>query len=103
MTAIALPGVGHVIIGRAARGFGFAAFTLVFAWLTTKFAAPDASFVGRHAAGLFVWALSLTDVYRIARLDEARSAANSTPSSPALEDDAASVARINDDREISHG
>lgn len=78
--AMVLPGVGHVMTHRAARGLGFAFFTLVFAWLTTKFAAPDASFIGRHAGGLFVWALSLTDVYRIARLREVRDAAarNST-------------------------
>jgi len=68
--AIALPGVGHVMVHRAARGLGFAFFTLVFAWLTTKFAAPEASFIGRHAGGIFVWALSLTDVYRIARRRE---------------------------------
>ncbi|VFU09722.1 hypothetical protein [Methylocella tundrae] len=70
--AMVLPGVGHVMADRAGRGLGFAFFTLVFAWLTTKFAAPDANFIGRHAGGLFVWALSLTDVYRIARSREIR-------------------------------
>ncbi|ACK51549.1 conserved hypothetical protein [Methylocella silvestris BL2] len=70
--AIVLPGVGHVLAGRPGRGLGFAFFTLVFAWLTTKFAAPDASVLGRYAGGFFVWALSVTDAYRIARLDEVR-------------------------------
>jgi hypothetical protein len=28
----------------------------------------DISFVGRHAGGLFVWALSIPDAYRRARL-----------------------------------
>lgn len=70
--AAVLPGAGHVLIGRAARGLGFACFTLVGGWLTTKFAAPDASLIGKHAGGFLVWALSLPDVYRSARLDHMR-------------------------------
>ena len=67
-----LPGVGHVLTGRAARGLGFACFTLVAGWLTAKFAAPDASMIGKHAGGFFIWALSLPDAYRGARLDRER-------------------------------
>ncbi|MHC2017239.1 hypothetical protein [Methylobacterium sp. CM6247] len=66
--AILLPGMGHVLLGQAQRGLGFAFFTLVGAWLTTKFASPDVDVIGRHAAGVFVWALSIPDAYRIARL-----------------------------------
>lgn len=72
LVAALLPGVGHVWIGRAARGLGVACFALVGGWLTAKFASPDASIVGRHAGGFFVWALSLVDAYRAARLDERR-------------------------------
>ncbi|MER2269227.1 hypothetical protein [Methylobacterium oxalidis] len=68
LAALVLPGMGHVLAGRPQRGLGFAFFTLIGAWLTTKFAAPDADVVGRHAAGLFVWALSIPDAYRTARL-----------------------------------
>lgn len=77
--AILLPGVGHVLAGRPGRGFGFACFTVLFAWLTSKFAAPDVSVIGRCAGGLFVWALSIPDAYRIARLREARDAAAAAP------------------------
>ncbi|WP_051091240.1 hypothetical protein [Methylopila sp. M107] len=73
--AALLPGVGHVWIGRAARGLGFAFFTLIGGWLTAKFAAPDASIIGKHAGGFFVWALSLPDVYRAAKLDLERARA----------------------------
>ncbi|MBP27798.1 MAG: hypothetical protein CMH16_00465 [Methylobacterium sp.] len=66
--ALLLPGVGHVLVGKTQRGLGFAFFTLVGAWLTTKFAASDVGVIGRHAAGLFVWALSVPDAYRSARL-----------------------------------
>ncbi|MFC3693558.1 hypothetical protein ACFOWB_15160 [Chenggangzhangella methanolivorans] len=67
--AAVFPGMGHVVIGRAMRGLGFAFFTVIGFWLTAKFAAPDVSFVGRHAAGFFVWALSIPDAYRAARMD----------------------------------
>jgi hypothetical protein len=30
---------------------------------------PDRSFIGRTAIGLFVWALSIPDAYRIARMN----------------------------------
>lgn len=75
-----LPGFGHVLIGRAARGLGFALFTILLGWLTARFAAPDASIIGRHAGGFFIWALSLPDVYRAARLDFER-ARQSAPAS----------------------
>ena len=66
--AILLPGVGHVAIGQAQRGLVFAFFTLLFGLLTYTVSSPEQSFVGRHAGGLFVWALSIPDAYRRARL-----------------------------------
>lgn len=63
-----LPGVGHVAIGQPQRGLVFAFFTLFFALLTYLISAPDQSFVARHAAGIFVWALSIPDAYRRARI-----------------------------------
>jgi hypothetical protein len=66
--AIALPGAGHVALGLNFRGLGFAFFSLLLALFTYHISSPDVSFVGRSAAGLFVWALSIPDAYRIARL-----------------------------------
>lgn len=66
--AILLPGVGHVAIGQAQRGLVFASFTLLLGLLTTMVSSPEQSFVGRHAGGLFVWALSIPDAYRRARV-----------------------------------
>jgi hypothetical protein len=65
--AILLPGVGHVAVGQPQRGFGFAFFTLLLALVSWHTTTPEHSFVGRCAAGLFVWALSIPDAYRIAR------------------------------------
>lgn len=67
--AIVLPGVGHVAAGQPQRGMGFAFFTLLLALLTWHTTTPDISFIGRSAAGLFVWALSIPDAYRIARVN----------------------------------
>ena len=66
--AILLPGVGHVAIGQAQRGLVFAFFTLLFGLLTYMASSPEQSFIGRHAGGLFIWALSIPDAYRRARI-----------------------------------
>jgi len=66
--AIVLPGMGQVLVGRAVRGLQFAFFILLFGWLTSKVAPPEATFIGRHAGGVFVWCLSVLDAYRSARI-----------------------------------
>jgi hypothetical protein len=67
--AILLPGVGHVATGRVQRGLVFAFFTVLFMALTYMSTTPEHSFIGRHAGGLFIWALSIPDAYRRARMD----------------------------------
>jgi hypothetical protein len=69
--AIILPGAGHVALGRYRRALGFVSFMLVLGWITAELAAPTVSFVGRHAGGFFVYALSITDAYRIAAVSAA--------------------------------
>jgi hypothetical protein len=66
--AVLLPGAGHVAIGQPQRGFGFAFFSLLLALVSWHTTTPDQSFVGRAALGLFVWALSIPDAYRGARI-----------------------------------
>lgn len=67
--AVLLPGVGHVAVGQPQRGFGFAFFALLLALVSWHTTTPDQSFIGRSALGLFVWALSIPDAYRIARVN----------------------------------
>ena len=66
--AAVLPASGHVWLGLAQRGLTFLFFMLVLGALTAHFAPPQASFIGRHAAGVFIYALSVLDAYKCARL-----------------------------------
>lgn len=66
--AILFPGAGHVAIGQTPRGLCFALFSILFMALSYLTTTPEHSFIGRHAGGLFVWALSITDAYRLARI-----------------------------------
>ncbi|CAN1724259.1 conserved membrane protein of unknown function [Hyphomicrobium sp. 1Nfss2.1] len=66
--AILAPGAGHVAVGAQMRGLGFAFFSLLLALLCWHTTTPETSFIGRSALGLFVWALSIPDAYRIARI-----------------------------------
>ena len=66
--AILLPGTGHVLNRDPVRGLLFLFFILLLGGFTLKTAAPDASVVGKLAGGLFVWALSVLDAYKKARI-----------------------------------
>jgi hypothetical protein len=72
LAAAIFPGCGHVVLGLASRGLQFVFFTVILAWVTTKIAPENASFIGRHAGGILVYALSILDAYRIARIRYAR-------------------------------
>jgi hypothetical protein len=66
--AVLLPGMGQVLNNQAGRGllFAFTAFALGF--ITSKYAAPDASIVGRYAGGFFIYAVAIMDAYKWARV-----------------------------------
>lgn len=68
LLAIVLPGAGHVAVGEARRGLAFALFVVLFSIVTYMTTTPEHSFIGRHAGGLFIWALSIPDAYRRARV-----------------------------------
>ncbi|TJV92943.1 MAG: hypothetical protein E5X84_04715, partial [Mesorhizobium sp.] len=70
--AIVLPASGHVVLGVPVRGLRFLFFMVILAWVTAKIAPPDASFIGHHAGGVLIYALSILDAYRIARIRYAK-------------------------------
>ncbi len=66
--AVVLPGMGQVANRQPLRGLVFVFFILLLGALTAQTAEPGVSVIGRYAGGLFVYAISLFDAYRLARL-----------------------------------
>jgi hypothetical protein len=66
--ALILPGCGQVLNRQPMRGLMFLFFTALLGTLTFITAPPTASLVGHLAGGVFVYALSIPDAYRTARL-----------------------------------
>jgi uncharacterized membrane protein len=69
--AIFLPGVGQVLNRQPVRGLIFVFFIILLGAFTLKTAAPDVSFAGKYAGGLFVWAMAIFDAYKTARIRHA--------------------------------
>jgi hypothetical protein len=66
--AIVLPASGQVINREPVRGLIFIFFILLLGGFTLKTAAPDVSIVGKLAGGIFVYAISIFDAYKRARI-----------------------------------
>lgn len=68
LAAIVLPGTGQVLNREALRGLIFLFFILLLGGFTLKTAAPEVSLIGKFAGGIFVWAMSIYDAYKRARV-----------------------------------
>jgi hypothetical protein len=68
LVAILLPGFGHVLNGQARRGLIMQLFMIALGFITWQLAPAEASFIGKISGGLFVYALSIPEAYRVARL-----------------------------------
>lgn len=68
LVATALPGVGQIMNNQATRGLLFAFTAMALGYVTSRYAAPDASFAGRYAGGVFIHAIALMDAYRWAKV-----------------------------------
>lgn len=62
-----MPGAGHVLLGQAQRGLMFIFFMTILGWISLKLMPENASFVGRHIGGVFIWGMSIIDAHRINR------------------------------------
>jgi hypothetical protein len=60
-----IPGAGHVLLGQPQRGLMFIFFMTILGWISLKLMPENASFVGRHIGGVFIWGMSVIDAYRI--------------------------------------
>jgi hypothetical protein len=66
--AVVLPGMGQVLNDQARRGLVMVFYMLLLGAVTYALAAPATSTVGVLAGGLFVYAISVMDAYRVAAL-----------------------------------
>lgn len=66
--AIVLPGSGQVFNREPFRGLIFLFFMLLLGAFTVLTAAPEVSIVGKLAGGLFVYAISIYDAYKKAKI-----------------------------------
>jgi hypothetical protein len=66
--AILLPGMGHVLAGAPRRALALQFFMIALGFVTWHLSSPDTSLPGRLAGGLFVYAMSLPEAYRLAKL-----------------------------------
>jgi hypothetical protein len=69
--AIVLPGGGYVALGNTRRGLTMQMFMIALAIVSWHLTTPAQSLIGRLAGGLFVYALSLPECYRLAKLRSA--------------------------------
>lgn len=68
LAAILLPGFGYTLLGFALRGLTMQMFMIVLGLITWQMTTPQHSLVGRLAGGLFIYAISIMDSYRLAKL-----------------------------------
>jgi hypothetical protein len=66
--AVVLPGMGQVLCGELRRGITLQMFMIAGAFITWHLTTPAQSMAGRLAGGLFVYAMSLPEAYRLAKL-----------------------------------
>lgn len=66
--AIVLPGSGQVCNREPYRGLIFLFFMFLLGCFTILTAKPEVSIVGKLAGGLFVYAISVFDAYKKARI-----------------------------------
>lgn len=68
LSAILLAGSGQVWNRQPLRGLTFLFFMVLLGGFTVMTAAPEVSWVGKLSGGLFVYAMSIFDAYKTARI-----------------------------------
>ena len=68
LAALVLPGSGQVMNGVPVRGLTFLFFMCLLGGFTLVTAKPEVSIVGKLAGGIFVYAISIYDAYKRARI-----------------------------------
>ena len=66
MTAMVVPGSGHVLLGKPMRGFWMVMWMFAFGYITFQLTTPEISFIGRLSGGFAVWTISVLEAYSLA-------------------------------------
>ena len=66
VVSLVLPGMGQVLNNQPRRGLLMVLYMLLLGTVTYSIASPDASTLGKLAGGVFVYAMSVLDAYRVA-------------------------------------
>ncbi|MBU6460657.1 MAG: hypothetical protein KGQ58_07265 [Proteobacteria bacterium] len=66
--SILLPGLGQVLNGQPNRGLAMDTFMVVLGLVTAHFAHPGSGFIASYAGGVFIYAISVMDAYKFARI-----------------------------------
>ena len=66
--ALVLPGVGQLVNNQANRALLFLLTMIALGYVTYHLSTPEISLIGRYAGGIFIYALSLMDAYKWARI-----------------------------------
>jgi hypothetical protein len=73
--AAVLPGMGQVLNDQSRRGLVMVFYMLLLGSVTYTVAAPGTSALGMLSGGLFVYAISVMDAYRVAAVRRQRAPA----------------------------
>jgi len=66
--AALLPGVGQLLNYQGRRALTFLFFLLIGGWISSHLSGTEQSFIARYAGGVFVYAVSVLDAYKWARV-----------------------------------
>ena len=68
LIAALAPGSGHWAAGNIQRGVMFAWFMFILGWISWRVTGPDHSLLGRLSGGILIYAISILDAYKLARI-----------------------------------
>jgi len=66
VVSLVLPGMGQVLNNQPRRGLLMVLYMVLLGTVTYSIASPDVSILGKLAGGVFVYAMSVLDAYRVA-------------------------------------
>ncbi len=67
ISAMIIPGSGHVILKKPVRGLMLVFWMLAMGFITYNITEESISFIGRYSGGFLVYLLSILEVWKISK------------------------------------